>query len=110
MPTYRIHTHQTQTVTTTVLRMFGASSWTGLVPNGFGQSRFEVTNISGSNVYLARVPAGAAVAGQVSTTDFSIVLSAGESAVIAMTSDYDIAIVSASSSQVRATPVQEVTF
>lgn len=91
------------TVTTSVLRVNGASSWTGLDPNS-GQQRYcDVTNVSGSDIYIKKQAATTTLSGSVSSSSYNYLLQAGQTLTTVLAPGYDLAVISASSSVVFCT-------
>lgn len=92
----------TVSVGTTVLRAAGASSWTGATTKA-GQLWFSFTNCHATNtVYLARVAAGTATSGAVSSADYGLKLAAGETKLYRVDDLCDIVLVASGAS----TPVR----
>lgn len=93
----------TATVTTSVLRVNGASSWTGADPNSNVTRYCDVTNVSGSDIYIKKQAAGTTLSGSVSSSSFNYLLSAGQTLSTVLAPGYDLAVISASSSTVFCT-------
>lgn len=69
-------------VSTTVLRVSGASSWTGATANGAAPRLVSLTNQDTTNaLYISLVAVGASLTGAVATTDYELMLGPGESLV-----------------------------
>jgi len=97
-----------QSVSTSVLRVFGASGWTG-ADAGAGQQRtVTLCTSSGAAVYLQAIDQAAALAGAVSATDYLVSLAAGQTAVLRLAPGQTLAVLSAGTSVVRASEVVEV--
>ncbi len=92
-----------QTVSTSVLRVFGASAWSGEDSLGQGQHRYVTACVcSGSDCFFQVVDATASLAGLVSSSDYLFRLSAGQSLTVELSPGETVAVVSAGSSTVRA--------
>lgn len=86
-----------------VLRVNGASSWTGADPNS-GQQRYcDVTNVSGSDIYIKKQLATTTLTGSVSSSSFNYLLQAGQTLSTVLAPGYDLAVISAASSVVFCT-------
>jgi len=105
--TFRQYPTQSVTVAATVLRICGASSWTGA--NAYrGDVIYEICNVGASDIYVRPVAVGDTLTGAVSSTLFQYKLAAGETIAVRQCDNegasYDLAVVSASSSVVNVTP------
>ncbi|MBS1707837.1 MAG: hypothetical protein JSS65_03845 [Armatimonadetes bacterium] len=97
-----------QSVSTSVLRVFGASGWTG-ADSGAGQQRIvTLCTCSGAAVFVQSIDQAAALAGAVSATDYLVSLAAGQTAVLRLAAGQSLAVISAGTSVVRASEVVEV--
>jgi hypothetical protein len=86
-------------VSTTVLRVLGASSWTGATTNGGTDRIIRVTNCSTAlDAFLVMVAVGEGLTGAVSSTDYSIRVGAGQKEDVYVPAGYDLAVVRGSSS------------
>lgn len=71
-----------QAVSTTPLRVCGATGWTLTSPNSAVRRQISVTNQdTANNAYFAVIPSGTAATGEVSATDYEFVLGPGASMV-----------------------------
>lgn len=97
-----------QTVSTSVLRVFGASAWTGADPGAAQQRTVTLCTCSGPAVFVQTVDQASALPGAVSPTDYLLTLAAGQTAVFRLAPGQTLAVLSAGTSVVRATEVVEV--
>lgn len=97
-----------QSVSTSVLRVFGASGWTGADPGAGQQRTVTLCTCSGSALFVQVIDQSAALPGSVSGIDYLVTLSAGQTAVFRLAAGQALAVVSAGTSVVRATEVVEV--
>lgn len=75
-------TASVQVVTTAVLRVLGASAWTGETTNGAEARLISLTNQGTTNsLYVSLVAVGASLLGAVSSTNYELMLGPGESLV-----------------------------
>lgn len=82
LPTLDPQAQALQAVTTSPLRVLGATGWTLASPNGAAARLVSITNHDTVNaLYLALVEVGATLAGSVSTVDYELMLGPGESVV-----------------------------
>lgn len=86
-----------QEVTTTVLRIGGASSWTGASTNGASKRLIDITNLSSAyTAYLTLITNAASTVGAVSSTRYAFKLGPGEAVLrYEIPAGYDLAVVRA---------------
>ena len=106
--TFKQYAPESVTVGTTVLRICGASSWTGA--NAYrGDIIYEICNVGASDIYVRPVLSTASLTGTVSSTLYTYKLAAGETIAVRQrdegdTIKWDLAVVSASSAVVNVVP------
>jgi len=100
------------TVTTTVLQIFGSSSW-GTAVEQPQKLYITVTNLGSTALYIRRIVHGAGVSmtGLVSSTDYSYALDAGASQTYECSPEESLLVIRGSGSgDVRASGVQVINY
>lgn len=94
----------TQAVSTSVLRVLGATNWTLATTNGTRKRIVQVTNCSASDVlYLKSIANATSLTGAVSATDYDVKIAAGGTVPILVLAGQDLACLrSSGSDNVRA--------
>lgn len=88
-----------QAVSTTVLRVLGASSWTGATTNGAVSRTVLVANCSSSlHLYAKLVQVGASLTGAVTSSNFEVDLPPLQTYIAQVPAGYDLCVVRGSSS------------
>lgn len=93
---YRQHSRSRVTVSTTVLRVGGASNWTGALFDAASLAEVGMSvcnNDAANTVYLAFGTRGAAVTGAVSATDYDFKLGPGVSVPVLLAQNQDLFVV-----------------